>query len=266
MKMLTLAALAGILALAPMAAGQAEIVEVSRLQRIQETGVLRVGTTGDFNPLAFRDPATNEIIGHQIDVVTKLAADIGVELELVPTTWATLITGLDADQYDIAVGTSVNTARALAAAFTIPWGENAFVPLVRAEDADKYRSWADLNLPEVTVGANLGTTMENFVKVTLPDATLRSVESPARDWQELLTGQVDVTISSLIEAAYLTKEYPELVSILRDQPANPFPMAFLVPQNDPIWINFLNTWITYRQAGGFFDELGVRWGLAAPGL
>ena len=63
----------------------------SRLQKIQESGKLRVGTTGDWNPMSMIDPSNNSYEGFDIDVVTQLAADMGVELELVPTDWKSIV-------------------------------------------------------------------------------------------------------------------------------------------------------------------------------
>lgn len=234
----------------------------SRLLSVQETNVLRVGTTGDFNPMSFRDPGTNELRGHQIDAARQLAKDIGVEIRFVPTDWRTLVAGTVANQFDIvATGTSMSVARAKAVAFSDSWGTNAFVPLVRKGQEGKYRDWADLNRREVTVGFNLGTTFEQFVQQDLPAATPRRVESPARDWQELLAGRVDVTISSLIEAAFLTKEYPQIVALFPDRPRNAIPMAFVTPIDDLVWLNFVNNWIRIRKASGFFDQLARTWNL-----
>ena len=42
----------------PQALAQAPAAIRSRLQTIQQNGTLRCGTTGDFNPMSFRDPAT----------------------------------------------------------------------------------------------------------------------------------------------------------------------------------------------------------------
>jgi cyclohexadienyl dehydratase len=255
---------AALIGLGASASAQAQLVTRSHLKAILESGTLRVGTTGDFNPMSFRDAKTNDYLGHDIDAAQQLAKDMGVKVQFVPTTWATLITGLDADQYDIVMtGTSVSPQRALASAFTIGWGKNAFVPLVQKANAGKFHSWADLNQGTVTIGTNLGTTMESFVKQTLPNAKLRSVEAPARDWQELLSGRVDATMSSLIEAAFLTKEYPDLAAILQDQPQSPIPMAFMIVQNDPIWLDFLNNWIELRRTSGYFDTINKKWGVVA---
>jgi cyclohexadienyl dehydratase len=159
----------------------------------------------------------------------------------------------------------MSAARAMAATFVEPWGRNAFVPLALKTNAAKFTSWEQLNQPGVTIGTNLGTTMEQFVQQTLPKATLRRVESPARDWQELLGGRVDVTMSSLIEAAALTAEYSQLTTLMAKDPRNPIPMALLIPQGDPTWLAFLNNWTTLRKASGAIDALNVKWGVAANG-
>ena len=48
----------------------------SRLQRVLESGTLRVGTTGDWNPMTLKDPPTNSYKGFDIDVMTELAKDM----------------------------------------------------------------------------------------------------------------------------------------------------------------------------------------------
>ncbi len=261
-RMLALAAAlpaAGLIARA-----EAQNLPGSRLKSIVDSGKLRVGTTGDFQPMSFRTGDSYE--GHQIDMANMLAADMGAKPEFVATDWKTLISGLAANQYDIVMtGTSMSAGRALVATFVDPWGRNAFVPLTLKTNAAKYTSWDALNQPGVTIGTNLGTTMEQFVQQTLPKATLRRVESPARDWQELLAGRVDLTMSSLIEAAALTKEYPQLTTVLSNDPRNPIPMALLIPQADPTWLAFLNNWNTLRKANGSFDALNRKWGVVGNG-
>jgi len=50
-------------------AGSAMAQTKSKLQLILERGTLRVGTTGDFNPMSVRDPATNSYKGFDIDAM-----------------------------------------------------------------------------------------------------------------------------------------------------------------------------------------------------
>ena len=52
------------------------------LQDILSGGVLKVGTTGDWNPMTMKDPATNTYTGYDIDVMTELAKDLDVRSSL----------------------------------------------------------------------------------------------------------------------------------------------------------------------------------------
>jgi len=257
-----LGAAASLMTASAPALAQAPAALRSRLATIQQNGVVRCGVTGDYNPMSFRDPQTRELKGHQVDCANKLAADMGVKAEFTPTTWATLVNGLTANQYDIVTsGSSMSVPRMKASVFSNPWGRNAFLPLARKEMADKIKSWDDLNNPNIRVGFNLGTTFEQFVQAELPKATVRRVEAPVRDFQELLAGRVDVTITSLIEGSQLSREHPQLTMLLRDTPKNSIPLCFMTPLEDFAWLNFINNWVVLHQASGFFDQLSEKWQL-----
>ena len=49
--------------------------EASKLDAIKKNGELRVGTTGDWDPMSMKDPATNKYKGFDIDVMNELAKD-----------------------------------------------------------------------------------------------------------------------------------------------------------------------------------------------
>ena len=62
----------------------------SNLDKIISAGVLKVGTTGDWDPMTMKDPATNKYKGFDIDVMNELAKDMGVKVEFVPAEWKTI--------------------------------------------------------------------------------------------------------------------------------------------------------------------------------
>lgn len=35
----------------------------------------------------------------------------------------------------------------------------------------------------------------------------------------------------------------------------------ILPQDDQVWINYVNNWVKLKKLGGFFDEVAVKWGL-----
>ncbi|HVL34560.1 MAG TPA: ABC transporter substrate-binding protein [Burkholderiales bacterium] len=235
----------------------------SRLHSILERGTLRVGTTGDFNPMSVRDTATNTYRGFDIEAMEQLARDMGVKLQWVSTEWATLVAGITADRYDIfAGGSSLNMARARTVAFTDPYLEAGTVPLTLKQNLGKYKSWSDVNTKGTVVAVLLGTVFEEQAKQHFPNATIRSVERPANGFQEVLAGRAAITVTSNIEASTLVQTYPSLALVGNyGDMRNRRPFAYPVAQGDPTWVIFLNNWIALKKAEGFFETLETKYNL-----
>ncbi len=233
----------------------------SALNDILNNGVLKVGTTGDWNPMTMKDVANNSYTGYDIDVMTELAKDLDVELEFVPADWKTLVSGVTAGKYHMTGSASVSPARAKATGYSTPYFSLATVPLILKENAGKFKDWEDMNDAGVTVAATLGTTQEKQVKQYFPDAKHQIVEAPARDFQEVLAGRADAHITSNVEALKLVEKYPQMMIVPVSAPKSPTPIAMLLPQADQVWINYVNTWIALKTERGFFDELGKKWRL-----
>ncbi len=252
--------LAALVALPLLAAAPA--LAQSTLDEVLSSGVLKVGTTGDWNPMTMRDPATNGYRGYDIDVMEALAADLGVKVEFVPTDWKTLINGVVSGKYHMTGSASVSPARAKVAGFSDSYFSLATVPLTLKTNAERFRDWADLDQPGVSVAATLGTTQEAQVKEFFPNAEHRIVEAPARDFQEVLSGRADAHITSNVEALKLVDQYEQLMIVPVAAPKAPTPIAMLLPRDDQPWINYVNTWIALQKERGFFDDLAAKWRLA----
>ena len=233
----------------------------SKLNEILSSGELKVGTTGDWNPMTVKDPASNEYKGFDIDVVKELAKDMGVTLKLVPTEWKTLVSGITSDKYDLSTSASLSAKRALATGYTDSYFTYSTLPLVNKKNASKFKDWEDFNKKNIKVAVTLGTVQEKMAKEFFPKATIISVEAPARDYQEVLTGRADVHITSNIEASTLVKTYDQLAIVPVSTGKKPTPLAWLVKQDDQVWINYVNHWIALKKASGFFNDLMAKYGL-----
>jgi cyclohexadienyl dehydratase len=232
----------------------------SAIDRVLESGVLRVGTTGDFQPMTYLDPATDEYQGYYIDIIRDFAADMGVEIEWVRTTWQDKVAGIAADRYDIATGASYNMGRARQGAFTLPIAVVGTVPVTLRENAGRFSSWEDMNQPDVTVAVTLGTTFDEQAQVFFPEANLARPDSGARDFQEVIAGRADVSITSNIEAGSLVERFENLV-IVPVEPRATVPNGMIVDRSDVEWLNYVNAWITMKEYGGYFDEKAAEYGL-----
>ena len=234
----------------------------SRLQDILSAGVLKVGTTGDWNPMTMKDPATNSYKGYDIDMMKELAKDLGVKVEFVATDWKTLVSGVIANKYDITGSASISMKRAKVAGYSPSYFSLATVPLTLKKNLSKFQDWDDLNKPEVTVAATLGTTQEQMVKKFFPDAKKKIIEAPARDFQEVLAGRADAHITSNVEAGKLVEKYGELALVPVKKARARTPIAMLLPQDDQVWLNYIGHWIKLKSERGFFDKLAAKWQIA----
>lgn len=257
MKILKILGVAALISAATSVAVSAQ----SALNEILNTGVLKVGTTGDWNPMSVRDPATNSYKGYDIDIMTELAKDLGVELEFVATDWKTLVNGVVAGNYHMTGSASISPPRMKAAGFSESYISVQTLPFTTVDKLDRFDGWASINQPDVAVAATLGTTFEKYVKEWFPDADIKIVEAPVLGHQEVLAGRSDVFITSNIEGATLMAKFPNVRQIPTESARAPSPIAMLLPQTDQVWINYVNNWIKVKQAQGFFTEVAAKWGL-----
>jgi len=110
------------LLLAPAAYAQTAAPGGALLDEIIARGVLRVGSTGDYKPFTFLNPATAAFEGIDIDMAASLAKALGVKLEIVKTAWPTLMADFTAGKFDAAMGgVSVSLERQKKGLFTIPY-------------------------------------------------------------------------------------------------------------------------------------------------
>ena len=232
----------------------------SKLQTIKKNGELRVGTTGDWDPMSMKDPATNKYKGFDIDVMRELAKDLGVKAKFVPAEWKTIVAGITADRYDISTSVTKTPKRAEVAGFTETYYKYGTVPLVLKKNSKKFSTWKSLNNKDVTIATTLGTSQEEKAKEFFPKSKLNSVEAPARDFQEVLAGRADGNITSSTEANKLVITYPQL-AIVPDGEKNPAFLAMMVPKGDDEWRKYVNSWIKKKKSSGFFTKLLAKYNL-----
>ena len=87
---------------------EVELTQGSVLDRIAETGVVRVGVRNDNPPDSFIDE-NGDWVGFDLDLARALAEELGAELELVPVDGTTRISFLESGQVDMSVASMNHT-------------------------------------------------------------------------------------------------------------------------------------------------------------
>src|SRR5262245_16214251 len=112
----------------------------SRIDAIVKAKKIRVGMA-PFAPFVYKDPKTNQLEGFEVEAALLFAKDLGVESEIIESSWATIFAGLHTDKFDIVMSGSKRTLqRALALSFSDAYVSLAQVAMVRKKD--NIKSWA----------------------------------------------------------------------------------------------------------------------------
>lgn len=227
-----------------------------KLEEIRARGVLRVGATGDYKPMSFRDPETGKYWGFDAELAEDLARALGVGIEFVPTTWPTLSEDTLEGKFDVALcGITVTEARKERALMSDGYLGNGKTVLCRAEDAEKYASLEALNRPEVRVMENPGGLNEKFARTFLPDATLL-IHAVNEEIPGLVaSGEADAMITEIMEAAYYAGRDARLAAPLLDAPFTRGQLGALMPKGSEDLLGFVNRFIEEERESGRLGEL-----------
>ena len=125
---------------------QQQLQSESTIEQILKRGVLRVGMD-TFVPWAMKDK-TGKYIGFEIDVARKLAEDMGVKVEFVPTKWGGIIPALLTGKFDVVIGgMGILPKRALKVNFSIPYEYSGMGIVASTKKAAGFDALEDFNSP-----------------------------------------------------------------------------------------------------------------------
>lgn len=237
---------------------QQELSQGSVVEQIVKRGVLRVGMD-TFQPWAMKDKNGN-FIGFEIDVARRLAEDMGVEVEFVPTAWSGIIPALLTGKFDVIIGgMGILPKRALKVNFTVPYDFSGMSIVAHRELAAGFSSLEDFNKKEVQVAVKLGTTAVIAAKKHLPEATLRMFENETQTYQELRNGKVHAVVGSAPRPAFEALQYKNTLFLPIKGTFTKEPIGFALRKGDPDAMAFFNAWITGVHLEGWLQDRHEYW-------
>ena len=230
-----------------------------RLDRVLDTKVLRVGTPGDYRPFAIKTDSGYS--GHDIDLVERMAKELGVRIEWVPTTWPNLLKDMQADKYDLAVGGITRNVTRLRVVAMLPgYAPFGKVALVRAADKARFTTLESLNQPGVRVIKNPGGTNEAFVLENLKAAQVSTHEKNAEIPALIAEGKGDVMITETYEALVYAKADPRLHAAFIDAPLTPpSKLGFMLPADDADYLRVMNFVWDQMETRGALKQAAEKW-------
>ena len=231
----------------------------STLTRVEQSGVLKVCTTGDYRPFTYLQP-DGSYVGIDIDQANLLAKALGAKAEFVKTTWPTLMKDFTAGKCDIAMGgISVTLARQKVAGYSVHYMVDGKTPITRCADVTKYETLGQIDQPDVRVIVNPGGTNFKFAEEHLRNAKITVYPDNNTIFQQIVDGKADVMVTDAIETRLQHKLHPELCAVHPDKPFTYGEKAYLIPQDDLPFQNFVDQWLKLELRSGEFQKVLDKW-------
>lgn len=229
------------------------------LETVQQRGKLMVGMS-TFVPWAMRG-TDGELMGFEIDVATKLAEDMGVEIEFVPTAWSGIIPALLAGNFDVIIGgMSITPQRNLTVNFTMPYANSGQNMAANIELAGEFTSLEDFNQTSVNLTCRRGVVGCTILEQEFPRANILQFDDDAQAFQEVLNGNAHAVISSAPKPAFWSEANPDKIGLaFGGDMLSTGNEGFALRKGDPDALNFFSNWILVQQSNGWLKERHDYW-------
>ena len=220
-----------------------------RLTQIRESGILRVGTTGDYAPFS-ESRVAGQYNGIDIDLIHDLANTLEVEVVLVATSWPSLLSDLSSNEFDIAMsGISRTLQRQQHGFLSKPYHTGGKTPIIRCGDQTRLKSLSDIDQKGIRIIVNPGGTNERYVEAHIKLAGKVLFADNRTIFEEIVQGRADVMITDAIEVTLQTNRQQALCPAMPGKTLTYQEKAILM-QQDPILLNYVNLWLDLRLADG----------------
>lgn len=225
-------------------------------QRIQETGVLRVGLDPTFPPFETAD-SKGGVFGLDVDLAEALAAELGLEVSFVYFGYDGLYDALLTGQVDVlASALVVAPERERDFSYSESYFNAGEILIVPTES--DVASLVDMNGRSVAVelGAYGHVEATTWTK-RLPDLTVLPFPSPEEALTAVVAGEADAVLIDSVSGRLFLRDEPRLKRVA--EPVTVEPYALVVREDDTDLLTNLNQALMTFQQSGQLDQIIAKW-------
>ncbi len=229
-------------------------------------GTLTVGSDTTYPPQEYIDTSTNQATGFDIDLITAIATQMGLQTKIVTTSFDTIINSLVAKRFDVVMSAvSVTPERQKKVDF-VPYFSAGESLLVRVGNPSNIKSTADLCGQKVGVQngtieqTDLNTANDACKKAGKPAIEITALTNQTDVIQLLATNRVVATYQDSPVTDYYNKLHPGQFTV-GGSVVNAGPEGIVVRKGDTSMFNAIQTAFNQLKANGTYTALIQKWGL-----
>ena len=240
-------------------AAATQATESPVLQRIVDSGKIRIGMSGDQAPLNAKS-RTGELIGLEVDLAKMIGEALGLKVELVEKPFPELLPALKRGDVDIVMsGMAITAERSLDAVFVGPYMLSGKSILTNSRALAAIGQAGEINRQNITVAAIRNSTSQAFVEKHLPEAKLVTVENYEVATQMVLKDEVDALVADMPACVLAVLRYPNQGLATLSAPFTVEPIGIAVPASELPLQSLLDNYVSALADSGLLEMLRVQW-------
>jgi polar amino acid transport system substrate-binding protein len=232
------------------------------IAEIQERGTLRVGVDQG-RPLVFKDARTGQWQGIFLDALQLWADTMKVKLEPVPTTWGSMVAGLQAGQFDVAAALNPTPARSLAVVFSNPLIYEIDALAVMRNSG--LNAWEAINSSSRKICVELGAAPDVALTAVKPKASILRLKGENECNLAVTNGRADAFYNAAVDLAAFAAANNNIGLVFPPTPFLRQGIAFAFrPSTDFQSLASFNVTLGAFAMSGALAESKEKWGFANP--
>ncbi|OLU28104.1 cystine ABC transporter substrate-binding protein [Pseudomonas sp. PA15(2017)] len=248
--------LIGSLGLALFASVGGQAYAADDLQKIKDSGSIKVGLEGTYPPFNFQDES-GKLAGFEVDLANALAKELGVTASFQPTKWDGILASLESGRIDVVINqVTISDERKKKYDFSTPYTVSGIQALTRKSEADSVNTAADLAGKKVGVG--LGTNYEQWLKENVPQADIRTYDDDPTKFQDLNVGRIDVVLVDRLAAFEMVAKTGERMAVAGDAFSRQ-ESGIAIRKGNPQLLAAIDKALAKLRSDGTLKQLSEKW-------
>ena len=183
--------------------------EKTAWENIQETGVLKVATSGTLLPASYHDSESNELTGYDVEVAKELAKRLDLEIEFTEMAFDGMLSSINSGQVDFAINDiTVTDERKEKFGFTDPYKHSVGAAIVRKSDQSGIDSLEDLKGKKAAGEAT--TTYMEVARSYGAEEVIYDNATNDQYLRDVSTGRTDVILNDYYTQSLAVSYYSDL--------------------------------------------------------
>lgn len=224
-------------------------------QKTAEEKPLIVATCEASPPFSYYDE-NNKLTGFNIDYSNEISSRIGQKVVVQSVVWDTIIAGLQADKFDMIIGTmSITPERQKAVHFTdVYFTDATTIAIAKDSECKTLESLAGKRVG-VLIGSNYADDAKKFIK----DPVIVDYKTEMEIFQDLQIGRIDATVHSRKVMEYAKVKNPDYTFVLFDKDLYEDPCGIAIKNGNDELYSKVNEAVKSINTDGTLQSLQKKW-------